>query len=159
LRIVRSAIIAVLATSLFSPLQAEVEGFQLNTDKEGLRKFGNRPFFSELAVGEEAYVYVSNLCLEGDKLQLISNLEIGTMSEYGFNLKIKREVNNSVTGQIVVGTSADLSSKPGWFSAFGNLYQCEALSTLTPYEPAFLRILSIDGFTDLKSLMRSHFEK
>jgi hypothetical protein len=155
----RFAYLAALVAIFVSPSQGLAEGFQLNTEKEGLRKFGNRPFLSELAVGEEAYVYLFNLCREGDALRLISNLEIGTMSEYGFNLKIKREVNNSVTGQVVAGSSADLKSKQAWFSGFGNLYQCSVLSTLTPYEPTFLNVLSIDGYTDLKSLMRSHFEQ
>ena len=141
------------------PIQSFAEGFQVDTDKDGLRKFGNDPFFSELAVGEEAYAYVSNLCVEGNTLQLISNMKIGSLSEYGFNLKFKREVSNAVTGQIVTGSSADLSRKAGWFSDFGGLYQCSEIAALLPFEPTFLEVLSIDGFTNLKALMRSHFVK
>ena len=149
----------IFLAGLLLPSISLAEGFLLDTDKEGLRKFGNDAFFSELAVGDEAYVYISNMCLEVDKLQLISNIKIASVSEYGFNLKLKREVNNAVTGQISVGASADLTKKASWFSDFGNLYQCSEVAALVPYDPTFLRVLSIDGFTDFKSLMRSHFGK
>ena len=156
---IRKLLIAASLAVLLLPRPSVADGFQVATDKEGLRKFGNDPFFSELAVGDEAYVHISSLCLEGTSLQLVSNTEIGTLSEYGYNLKLRREVNNSVTGQIVAGKSANLSRKASWFSDFGNLYQCRQVAALVPFEPTFLRVLSIDGFTDLKVLMRSHFDQ
>jgi hypothetical protein len=157
------ALLSIAGAALFGailfPACSFAEGFQMDSDKEGLRKFGNEPFFSELAVGDEAYVYISSLCVEDNALQLISNMTIGSLSEYGYNLKLKREVNNSVTGQVVTGSSADAARKANWFSGFGGLYQCDEVAALVPFEPTFLRVLSIDGFTDLKSLMRSHFNE
>ncbi|MBL9072490.1 hypothetical protein [Tabrizicola sp.] len=150
---------STLLGALLVPSIGSAEGFQVDADKEGLRKFGNEPFFSELAVGEEAYAYISSLCVDGSTLKLVANMPISSLSEYGYNLKLKREVNNSVTGQVVTGSSADASRKANWFSSFGDLYQCDQVAALVPYEPTFLLILSIDGFTDLKSLMRSHFKE
>ncbi len=146
---------AFLQTSIGMP--AAADGFMIETDTEELRRFGNDPFFSELAVGDEAYVYISSLCVDDGTLQLISNIKIASMSEYNFNLKFKREINNSVTGVVAAGESAEASEKASWFSEFGNLYQCSKLSEVAPFEPTLLRVLSIDGFTDIKSLMRHHF--
>lgn len=156
---IRSLIGSALLFAQLVPSVGSAEGFQLDADKEGLRKFGNEPFFSELAVGEEAYVYISSLCVDGSTLKLLANMPISSLSEYGYNLKLKREVNNSVTGQVVTGASADASRKANWFSGFGGLYQCDQVAALVPFEPTFLLVVSIDGFTDLKSLMRSHFKE
>lgn len=159
MREIKSFIGSALFCALLLPSMGLADGFQVDADKEGLRKFGNEPFFSELAVGEEAYAYISSLCIDGSTLKLVANMPISSLSEYGYNLKLKREVNNAVTGQVVTGTSADASRKANWFSNFGGLYQCNQAATLVPFEPTFLLVLSIDGFTDLKSLMRSHFNE
>lgn len=159
MRAILKIMVSTFVVALSLPASSFADGFQIDSDQEGLRKFGNEPFFSELAVGDEGYVYISSLCLEGKSLQLISNLSIGTMSEYGYNLKLKREVNNSVTGQIVAGAKVEASDKKRWFSNFGGLHQCSRVADFVSFVPTFLRVISIDGVTDLKALMRSHFNQ
>lgn len=155
----RYCLSAVVMVAAILPVSALAEGFEVNIEREDLRKFGNEPFFTELAVGDEAYIFTSNLCLEDSALNLVANMPISSMSEYGFNLKLKRGVNNTASGQIVTGTSADMTRKSNWFSTFGNLNQCSKIASFISFEPVFFRVLSVDGFTDMKGLMTSHFKE
>ena len=139
---------------------AVADGFTLGMSTDEIRRMSGDTFFSDSAVGEEAYMKIADLCRTGEQLFLIANRAISTDHDNdAVTLKFKREPQLAVSASIEIGSEKKRSEVAKWFSAFGIVLSCDARKALFQFEPQLFPIVNIDGRTDLKSLIAATLPK
>lgn len=152
----RRTTLAVLAcVGVFTAQSVAANGFSIDMSRDTLRKMGGATFFTDLAIGESAYMGFYSMCKNGRDLYLMSNRAIGKKLNFSYNYKFVRRAGNLVIATVEKGEKVKDRTRARIPSQYANLRSCDKAQAYYSYDLKPVRVISINGKTNLSDLLKS----